>query len=657
MHTPAATGIRHEALRIAGEKVYRDRVIEVTYPYTGEVIATVPKADLEDVRRALRLAHQYRSTLTRYDRYRILMRAGELIAQRKEEMATLITLESGLSLKDTLYEVGRASDVLLFAANQALVDDGQVFSCDLTPHGKSRKVYTLKEPLLGAISAITPFNHPLNQVIHKVAPAVATNNRIVLKPSEKTPLAAFALADILYEAGLPPQMLSVVTGDPREIADELLTSPHVDLVTFTGGVPIGKYIAAKAAYKRQVLELGGNDPIIVMEDAELEEAATLAAGGSYKNSGQRCTAVKRMLVQESVADRFVELLVARTQAVKYGDPLDPATDMGTVIDEAAAIQFESVVNAAIAGGARLLAGHKRDGALYAPTVMLREGQILYTYLHLAPDPEQCADLVRSGAVCIAYETVTQAGGGLPLLAPMSEVAGRMSVQAGAHCLEKARGGMGVLLGGVAGVEPAKIVILGGGVVGSNAAQIAVGTGAQVVVIDRNIDVLRRMDRLLGARVTTVYSNQDNLERHVLSADLVIGGVLIPGAAAPKLVSAGMVDAMKPGSVIVDVAIDQGGCCETARATTHADPTYLVGSVLHYCVANMPGAVPRTSTYALNNATLPFALQIADKGWKTALADNPHLANGLNVAFGKVTCKEVAHDLGYAYHEAAQLLTH
>ena len=287
--------------------------------------------------------------------------------------------------------------------------------------------------------------------------------------------------------------------------------------------------------------------------------------------------------------------------------------------------------------------------------MLREGQILFTYLHLAPDPDQCADLVRSGAICIAYETVTQAGGGLPLLAPMSEVAGRMSIQAGAHCLEKARGGMGILLGGVAGVEPAKIVILGGGVVGSNAAQIAVGTGAQVVVIDRNIDVLRRLDRLLGARVMTVYSNQDNLERHVLSADLVIGGVLVPGAAAPKLVTRAMVDAMKPGAVIVDVAIDQGGCCETAHATTHTAPTYTVGHVLHYCVANMPGAVPRTSTYALNNATLPFALQLADKGWKAALAQNAHLANGLNVALGKVTCREVAHDLGYEYVDPSTLL--
>jgi putative phosphonoacetaldehyde dehydrogenase len=266
--------------------------------------------------------------------------------------------------------VGRASDVLLFAANQALVDDGQVFSCDLTAHGKSRKVYTLKEPLLGAISAITPFNHPLNQVIHKVAPAVATNNRVVLKPSEKTPLAAFALADILYEAGLPPEMLSVVTGDPREIADEMLTSADVDLVTFTGGVAIGKYIAGKAVYKRQILELGGNDPIIVMDDADLEEAATLAASGSYKNSGQRCTAIKRILVQASVADRFVELLVEKTRALKHGDPFDAKNDMGTVIDEAAARLFEARVNEAIAAG-RAAAGGQRAATVrsYSPTVL------------------------------------------------------------------------------------------------------------------------------------------------------------------------------------------------------------------------------------------------------------------------------------------------
>lgn len=363
--------VHKEALRIAGEKIHRDRTIEVTYPYTGEVIATVPKATLEDVRLAYRIARDYKPTLTRYERYKILMRAGEIIASRLDEISRVITMESGLSRKDSLYEVGRASDVLLFAANQALVDDGQVFSCDLTHHGKSRKVYTLREPLQGVITAITPFNHPLNQVIHKVAPSVATNNRMVLKPSEKTPLAAFLLADILYEAGLPPPMLSVVTGDPREIADEMLTHADVDLVTFTGGVAIGKYIAGKAVYKRQILELGGNDPIIVMDDADIEEAATLAASGSYKNSGQRCTAIKRMLVQESVADRFVELLVEKTRALKHGDPMDPATDVGTVIDEGAARHFEAVVNEAIAGGARLLHGNVRDGASYSPTVLDR----------------------------------------------------------------------------------------------------------------------------------------------------------------------------------------------------------------------------------------------------------------------------------------------
>src|SRR5580698_169737 len=346
-----------ESLRIAGEKVSRDRVIEVRHPYSGELVATVPKAGVDDVKRALRIAREFKSMLARHERYKILTKAGAIIDSRRTDLARLITLESGLCLKDSQYEVGRAADVLLFAANLALVDDGQVFSCDLTAHGKNRKVYTMKEPLLGVIAAITPFNHPLNQVIHKVAPAVATNNRVVLKPSEKTPLTAFALADILYEAGLPPQMLSVLTGDPAEIADELLTNADVDLVTFTGGVPIGKYIAAKAVYKRQVLELGGNDPIIVLEDADLEEAATLAASGSYANSGQRCTAIKRMLVQESVAERFVELLVEKTRQVNYGDPFDASVYMGTVIDEASARRFEAVVDEAVADGAKLLIGN------------------------------------------------------------------------------------------------------------------------------------------------------------------------------------------------------------------------------------------------------------------------------------------------------------
>ncbi len=282
---------------------------------------------------------------------------------------------------------------------------------------------------------------------------------------------------------------------------------------------------------------------------------------------------------------------------------------------------------------------------------LREGQVLFTYLHLAPDPEQARDLVASGAICIAYETVTSPSGGLPLLAPMSEVAGRLAVQAGARCLEKSAGGMGMLLGGVPGVAPGRIVILGAGVVGTNSAQMAVGTGAQVVVIDKSTDALRRIDAMFNGRVITVFSNQDNVEREVLRADLVISGVLIPGAEAPKLITKAMLPKMKAGSVIVDVAIDQGGSVETSRPTTHAEPTYVVDGVVHYMVANMPGAVPRTSTYALNNATLPFTLALADKGWRKALHDDPHLKAGLNIAAGKVTYKAVAKALGLGYTAA------
>ena len=288
--------------------------------------------------------------------------------------------------------------------------------------------------------------------------------------------------------------------------------------------------------------------------------------------------------------------------------------------------------------------------------MLRPDQILYTYLHLAPDPEQTKGLVDSGCVAIAYETVTSPYGGLPLLAPMSKVAGRMSIQAGAYCLEHPHGGLGMLLGGVPGVDPAKVVILGAGMVGSHATHIAVGMGADVWVIDRNVDVLEAHWKHFGRNTNTVYSTADSVEKHVLDADLVIGGVLIPGAAAPKLVTADMVKRMKPGSVIVDVAIDQGGCCETSKATTHAEPTYVVDDVVHYCVANMPGGVPRTSTYALNNATLPHALALADKGYKQALIDNPHLKNGLNVHKGKITYKEVAETLGYDYQPADEALS-
>ncbi len=287
--------------------------------------------------------------------------------------------------------------------------------------------------------------------------------------------------------------------------------------------------------------------------------------------------------------------------------------------------------------------------------MLRPGQILYTYLHLAPDPEQTAALIKSGAICIAYETITGPGGGLPLLAPMSEVAGRMAVHAGASHLEKSKGGMGVLLGGVPGVPAAHVAILGAGVVGTHALQMAVGMGARVTVLDKNVDRLRQLDLVFGNRISTVYSNAQSVEDAVLDADLVVGGVLIPGAAAPKLVTRSMISRMKKGAVIVDVAIDQGGCFETSHATTHADPTYVVDGVVHYCVANMPGAVARTSTFALNNATIGHAVALADKGWKQALKDNAHLKNGLNVANGQVTYEAVARDLGYAYVSADSLL--
>ena len=291
----------------------------------------------------------------------------------------------------------------------------------------------------------------------------------------------------------------------------------------------------------------------------------------------------------------------------------------------------------------------------AECAMLREDQILFTYLHLAPDPDQTAALVRSRAICIAYETVTGPGGGLPLLAPMSEVAGRMSIQAGAAHLEKSRGGMGLLLGGVPGVAAGHVVIIGAGVVGANALQMAVGTGARVTVLDKNLDRLRQLDLVYGNRIATLHSNAQALEEAVLSADLVIGGVLVPGAAAPKLVTRGMVSRMKKGAVIVDVAIDQGGCFETSHATTHADPTFVIDGVVHYCVANMPGAVARTSTFALNNATIGHVLALAGKGWRRALGDDPHLRHGLNVCQGKVTFEAVAQALGYDYMPAESLL--
>ncbi|MFZ9414010.1 MAG: alanine dehydrogenase [Alphaproteobacteria bacterium] len=287
--------------------------------------------------------------------------------------------------------------------------------------------------------------------------------------------------------------------------------------------------------------------------------------------------------------------------------------------------------------------------------MLRRGQVLFTYLHLAPDPAQAHDLMRSGATCIAYETVTSPSGGLPLLAPMSEVAGRMAIQVGAYFLEKAHGGLGMLLGGVPGVDPAKVVVLGGGVVGTHAIHIALGMGADVWVLDRSVDVLRRLWTQFDRPLNTVFSTRDAVEQHVAAADLVVGGVLIPGAAAPKLVGADLIRRMKPGSVVVDVAIDQGGCFETSRPTTHDEPTYVVDGVIHYCVTNMPGGVPRTSAVALNNATLPYVLALADKGVGRALAEDPHLRNGLNVHAGKVTHAAVAAALGERFEDPARAL--
>lgn len=287
--------------------------------------------------------------------------------------------------------------------------------------------------------------------------------------------------------------------------------------------------------------------------------------------------------------------------------------------------------------------------------MLRENQVLFTYLHLAPDPEQALLLEKSGCVAIAYETVTSASGRLPLLAPMSEVAGRLAVQAGAASLEVKNGGRGILLGGVPGVAPAKVVVLGGGVVGTNSVRVAMGMGAQVVVIDRSLERLYQLDMQYGSMITTIYSTTFAIEHHLERADLVIGAVLVPGASAPKLVTRDMIKVMQQGSVIVDVSIDQGGCFETSKATTHQDPTYVVDGVVHYCVANMPGAVPRTSTVALNNATLPFVIALANHGYRDAMRRNPHLLNGLNVCNGKITYRAVAEALGQPYTPAEELI--
>jgi len=373
--TKAETSIkvRHEPMRIAGRKVDADDVIEVRYPWDDTVAGTVPAGGAAHAREAFEIAAGYTSKLTRYERQKILLKTAELLNARKDEISDLVTLELGISKQDSLYEVGRAYDVFTLAGQMAIQDDGQIFSCDLTPHGKQRKIFTLREPLK-AISAITPFNHPLNMVAHKVAPAIATNNCVVVKPTELTPMTALVLADILYEAGLPPQMLSVVTGWPQDIGDEMITNPNIELITFTGGVPVGKMIASKAGYRRQVLELGGNDPLIILNDLsddDLAKAADLAVAGATKNSGQRCTAVKRILVQEKVADRFVPMVLERARKIVFGDPMDLATQLGTVVHEKAAALFERRVHMAAEQGAEVLYNPGRKGALLPPIVVDR----------------------------------------------------------------------------------------------------------------------------------------------------------------------------------------------------------------------------------------------------------------------------------------------
>ena len=365
--------LRNEGMRIGGEKVFTDDVVPVHYPYTNEIIGTVPAGKAEHAARAFEIAANYTPKLTRYERQQILFRAAELIREKREWLAKWLTLELGICHQHALYETGRAYDVFTLAGQMAILDDGQIFSCDLTPQGKDRKIFTKREPVR-AISAITPFNHPLNMVSHKIAPAIATNNCVVCKPTELTPLTAIALADILYEAGLPHEMFQIVTGWPKDIGEEMITNDNIDIITFTGGVPVGKMIADKAGYKRTALELGGNDPLIVLNDlsdADLDKAATIAVAGATGNSGQRCTAVKRILVQESVADRFVPKVLEKARAIRFGDPMDPDTQLGCVVHAQAAELFEKRVLMAAEDGAEILYHPGRQGALLPPIVVDR----------------------------------------------------------------------------------------------------------------------------------------------------------------------------------------------------------------------------------------------------------------------------------------------
>tara|TARA_B100000700_G_scaffold271601_1_gene314566 strand:- start:745 stop:2184 length:1440 start_codon:yes stop_codon:yes gene_type:complete len=363
--------IDHQSMRIAGKKVDAEKNIDVYYPYTNEVIGTVPAGTEEHAKQAFEIAANFKPKLTRYERQQILQKTAEKLVNRKDEISDVITYELGISKQDSLYEVGRAFDVFSLTAQLCILDDGEIFSCDLTPHGKARKIFTIREPLT-AISAITPFNHPLNMVAHKIAPSIATNNCTVCKQTELTPMTAMILADVLYEAGLPPEMFSVVTGWPEDIGLEMIKNPKIDLITFTGSVGVGKYIAEQAGYKRTVLELGGNDPLIVLNDLnddDLKKAVELAVTGATKNSGQRCTAVKRILCQDKVADKFVEMALERAKKIKFGDPMDMQTDLGTVVNAEAAKLFDKRVSMAEQEGAKVLYHPGINGALLPPIVV------------------------------------------------------------------------------------------------------------------------------------------------------------------------------------------------------------------------------------------------------------------------------------------------
>jgi len=362
-------GIFHANGYIAGKPVQSDNLLEVRSPYDNRLVGTVKLANREHASQAVKEALKGGKKLTRYERYAILEKTRQLLAERKEEFAQTISAESGLAIREARYETGRANDVLMFAAIESLRDDGQIFSCDISPGGKARKIFTLREPLALAL-AITPFNHPLNQVVHKIAPAIAVGTPVILKPSEKTPLTAIKLTELLYEAGLPHYMLSVLLGPTQEIAEPLVKDPGVDIVSFTGSVAVGKKIASMAGYKKVILELGGNDPLIIMEDADLDKAVFLATEGAFRNSGQRCTAVKRILVHEKIQEFFTRMFVAKAKEYICGDPADPETRVGTVIDEAAAIYLETVVNKAVEQGAKVVLGGKRRGAVLEPTVIV-----------------------------------------------------------------------------------------------------------------------------------------------------------------------------------------------------------------------------------------------------------------------------------------------